>query len=273
MSSEHEASGPEASRPGSTVLARMIQRIREPRPWLEPVIQPLFAPRADRFAPGDDPAPDAPSPDVLPPEAPSPDVLPPDAPRPDVRPPEAFPPYVRPPEARSPDVLLPEASDAVAELPERPVTSTPGGRDYPPGGRARASGRGAGPPAAPEFPSPAGGFGPAATAFAAGFTAEDDLASDDGLALLLPGPPSRREYRSEQRSYQSVARAAGVGGDGAGGREPPVTITIGHIEVRAAPVPPRPQAPPRPKPAFRPQTTLADFLDGSAGRPGGSGRR
>jgi len=66
---------------------------------------------------------------------------------------------------------------------------------------------------------------------------------------------------------------AGEPGHEAGAREPSVTITIGHIEVRAAPAPPRQQAPQRPKPAFRPQTTLAGFLDDGAGRPGGSGRR
>ena len=52
MSSEHETSRPDTSRPGSTVLARMIQRTREPVPSLEPVIQPLFAADAGAVAPG-----------------------------------------------------------------------------------------------------------------------------------------------------------------------------------------------------------------------------
>jgi hypothetical protein len=274
MSSEHEASGPQASRAGSTVLARMIRRTRELRPSLEPVIQPLFAPRTDGFVSGPDPAPDAPSPDQPPPDSLPPDVLAL----------EAFPPYVRRPDARqrealpsettSAGVLLPEALDAaLADLPESSATSTRGGRRHPPGGRGRASGTAA--PAAHEFPSPADGSAPAAGAFAAGFDAEAGLVSGDrpallAPALLAPGPPPRRENPAAQRGHRS---AAGVPADQEGAPGPAVTITIGHIEVRAAAPaarPPRPEAPPRPKPAFRPQTTLADFLDGGAG---GSGRR
>jgi hypothetical protein len=279
MSSEREASGLQASRAGSTVLARMIQRTRELRPSLEPVIQPLFAPRTDGFVSGPDPAPDAPSPYQPPPDSLLPDVLAL----------EAFPPYVRWPDARqrealrsettSAGVLLPEALDAaLADLPESSATSTRGGRRHPPGGRGRASGTGA--PAAPEFPSPADGSASATGAFAAGFDAEAALVSGDrpallapaplAPALLAPGPPPRRENPAAQRGYRSAAR---VPADQEGAPGPAVTITIGHIEVRAAAPaarPPRPEAPPRPKPAFRPQTTLAGFLDGGAG---GSGRR
>lgn len=44
--------------------------------------------------------------------------------------------------------------------------------------------------------------------------------------------------------------------------QPKVTISIGHIEVRAAPA-----GPPAPSPTpFRPQVSLAAFLDGKAGR-------
>jgi hypothetical protein len=280
MSSGHEASGQEASRPGSGVLARMIQRSREPLSSLEPVIQPRFAPRAGGFAPGDDSAPDALPSDVLPPDAlpsdaPPLDALPPDALPPEARPPdvlrsEALPPDALPPGGRSPGALPPAAPGAVISgLPgafrvaesgyrsPRHVTSTPGG--------------GAGTPAV-------------------GSAAEDDFASGDELTLLDAGRPSRRaraasdwpgpsraagrEYLSEQRSYRSEAAVAGEPGHEAGAREPSVTITIGHIEVRAAPAPQRPprrQAPQRPR--FRPQTTLAGFLDDGAGRPGGSGRR
>jgi hypothetical protein len=273
MSGEHEASGPQASRPGSTVLARMIQRTREPRPSLEPVIPPLFATRADRFVPGEDPASDTPSPDLLPSDGPPPDVLAlaafsPDARLPHARPPEARQPEALAPEAPSPDVPFPEAPDA--------ALSTPGRRHYRPDRRARASDGGASAPAAQEFPSSAGASGPATEAFAAGLVAQDDLGSANAPALLAPVPPFRREYLSEQRSYRSAAPAAEVPADQERAPGPSVTITIGHIEVRAPsapPRPPRPEPPPRPKPAFRPQTTLADFLDEGTIRPGRSGRR
>jgi hypothetical protein len=272
VSSEHEASrheaggrevgAREASRPGSTVLARMIQRTREPRPSLEPVIQPLFAPRAGDFAPGEDPAPGA-----LPP-----DLLPSDAPPPAVPGLEAFPLDAAPPRAPSPYVI-PEAPDApISELPERPVTSTPVGRRYQPGGRARASASDGGAPVTSQFPPPADGSGRTMEAFAADLDAGDGLTPGDGPALLAPAPPPRRQNLSAQRGYRS---AAGVPADRNRAQGPSVTITIGHIEVRAAPPPrpPRVAAPPRPRPAFRPRTTLADFLDDGPGRPGGSGRR
>jgi hypothetical protein len=62
--------------------------------------------------------------------------------------------------------------------------------------------------------------------------------------------------------------------------EPAITITIGHIEVRAAP-PPRHsasgttrQVPQRLKTPFRPQVTLAEFLARDSGTgPRGNGRR
>jgi len=262
MSGEREASGQQATRPGSTVLARMIQRTREPRPSLEPVIRPLFAPRTDRFVPGEDPAPDASSPDLLPPDGPPPDVLalasfppearPPDARPPDPRPPDAGPPDAPPPEARQPDapppkapspgVLLLEPPDAaIPDLPESSAVPAPGRRRHPSDGRAHASGEAGAP--------------------AAGIAAEDDRGSGNAPMLLAPVLSPRRDKVT-------------VDQEGASG--PSVTITIGHIEVRAAPPsprPPRPQAPPRPKPAFRPRTTLADFLDDGAVRPGGSGRR
>ncbi len=258
MSSEHEASGPGASRPGSGVLARMIRRSREPQSSLEPVIRPRFAPRtnsvpiAEDAAPAEDSAPGAPPLDLLAPEARPPDALPagalsPDAP---VRP--ARPPAAPAPDAAPPGALLPEAPVAVISgLPERSRIARSGSRSQH------------APRAVTSTP-------------------------DEGLAPLDPGPPSRRaraasdwtgtsraagrEYHSEQRSYRSV----GEPGHQAGAGEPPVTITIGHIEVRAAPAPQRPprqEAPQRPKPPFRPRTTLADFLDNGAGRPGGSGRR
>lgn len=248
MNGEHEASGQQASQPGSSVLSRMIQRTRERRPSLEPVIQPLFAPHADRFARGQDPVPDAPPPDLPPPDAPPSDVLAL----------AAFPPDARQPEVPPPDVLLPEAPDA--------AVSRPSSRRYPPDD----------PAAAREFPSPAGGSGPVMEAFAADIAAEDDLLSGNAPAFLPPVPPLRREYPSAQRSYRSAAPASGVPAVQERAPGPSVTITIGHIEVRAAPAPQRPsrpEVPPRPRPAFRPQTTLADFLDDRADRPGGSGRR
>jgi hypothetical protein len=264
MSSGHEASGPEASRPGSGVLARMIQRSREPQSSLEPVIQPRFAPRAAAFAPGDDPAPGSPPPGARPAEAPSPAAPAPQALAPSAPPPEALSPDVPAPEAVSPDELPPETP--VAVIPDLPETS-------------RVTGSGNRSPQLSPWPVTA-------------TPAEDDFASRDEPAPLDPGPPSyraraaseravtsraaHREYRSEQRSYRSVVAVAGEEVREVGAREPAVTITIGHIEVRAAPAPQRPPRPPRqeapqrPKPAFRPQTTLADFLGNGAG---GSGRR
>jgi nicotinate-nucleotide--dimethylbenzimidazole phosphoribosyltransferase len=264
MSREHEASGFQASRNGSTVLARMIQRTREPRPSLEPVIRPLFAPPADGFAPGPDPVPppdlvvpDALAPDALAPDAVLPEVLALDAfPPPNPRPPDSGPPDGRAPEAPSPGVLLPEAPDA--------VMSTPSSRRHPRAGQARAADGDTGAPAAHVFPSSAVGIAPA-----------DGPVSGHAPAPLDLVPLFRREYVLEQRSHQSAAPAARVSADQEGARGPAVTITIGHIEVRAAapaPRPPRPAAPPRPRPAFRPQTTLADFLADGRGRLGGSGR-
>lgn len=273
MSSAHEASGPEASRPGSGVLARMIQRSREPRSSLEPVIQPRFAPRAGGFVPGADaalgadaaPAEDSASaarpPGLLPPDARPADAVPPEARPAGALPAEALSPDVpaRPPAAPAPEGAPPDALPA--EAPVAVISGLPG--------TSRVAGSG----------------GRSAQHLPWVVTS----APDEGLAPPDAGPPSRRaraasdgagtarsvgrEYRSEQRSYRS---AAGEPGHQAGAGEPSVTITIGHIEVRAAPAPPRaprPEAPQRPRPAFRPRTTLADFLDDGAGRPGGSGRR
>jgi hypothetical protein len=47
-----------------------------------------------------------------------------------------------------------------------------------------------------------------------------------------------------------------------GSRGPDITVTIGHIEVRAAQAPPASPAKPA-RPPFRPQVSLADFLNGS----------
>jgi hypothetical protein len=276
MNSGHEASGPGPGGTGNGVLARIIQRRREPQSSLAPVIQPRFAPRADGFAPGDEAAPNAlPSaafrPEALPSgafpaEARSPGAFRPEARSPGAFPAEALSPDAPAPEAQSPDVLLPAAPGVVRSGP-------------PEASRTTASGS--------RFPQ----LIPWLVTATVGSAAEDGSASGGELVPLDPGPPSRgapaasdwtgtsraasREYHSEQRSYRSAAVPAGEPGHEAGARESSVTITIGHIEVRAAPAPPRPprpEAPPRPKPAFRPRTTLADFLDGG-GRPGGSGRR
>jgi hypothetical protein len=272
MSSEHKASAPETSQPASSVLARMIQRSREPQSSLEPVIRPRFVPRAGVLAPAGDPAPDAPPPAALPPAARPPDASPPAARPPGASPPGRRPPAAAPLGALSPDEPTPDA------LPSEPVTP-----------RALAAGEISDLPEAfrvPESP-PQHSLWPVTAG-----PGEDDIPSGDGLAPLDPVPPSRRtraassrpgasraagrEHRREQPGPQPMAALADDPGHAGDAGEPSVTITIGHIEVRAVqapPRPPRPETPPRPRPAFRPQTTLADFLGDGAARPGGSGRR
>jgi hypothetical protein len=263
------------------VLARMIRRSREPLSSLEPVIQPRFATRGGGFAgPGDNPAPDA-----LPPGEPLLDA--------------------RLPGAADTDISdLPETSGAAGNddrFPHRTyqpmISAAPQGSGSPPAsagsppGGARTPGVPGGAPAVHEFAT-AGGFRPASGTFPAGAAARDSFVPGDRPAPLVPDPlyglapaisgwpgPSQvagNDYRPRQAGDRSVTALAEEAMTGVSARGPVVTITIGHIEVRAAPAPQRPAQPeaaPRPKPAFRPQTTLAEFLGDGAGRPRGSGRR
>ena len=66
----------------------------------------------------------------------------------------------------------------------------------------------------------------------------------------LPAGP-RPGRRAESPAGQRERSAGALRGPG-----PEITISIGHIEVRAAPAVAEPQVRPR----FRPQVSLADFL-------------
>jgi hypothetical protein len=290
MSSEHQASGPQASRPGSSVLARMIQRSREPQSSLEPVIQPRFPPGADGFTLAGGPAPDALSPEDnrLPPHGYKP--VTPETLADEGSPPagHGYPPGHGgltptagatqprfPPGADGFTLAGGPAADALSPEDGAPEDSAPAGHGYPldSGGVT---------PATHELPSAADGLGSATAAFAA-----DDEPAPPTLGPLarqvraISGLPetfraAEGEDRSRQHRYRSVPSAPGEPVGGATATNPSVTITIGHIEVRPVPSPQRParqEAPQRPRPSFRPRTTLADFLDDGAGRPGGSGRR
>lgn len=259
MSAGQGGTGQAPGRPGSGVLGRMVQRSRGPLSSLEPVIRPRFAPRAEGFVPGDGrPA------DVLAPAELDADAV-------DTRPPGLTVPGQEAPAADlsgSPATL--RAADGAGHSPRDGPRSVP--REAS-GGDAAAAER--------AFP-PTGGLWPAAPALSGGATAWDAAwgdtgrngAASDGPAPLEPSPliPA---ITARPGASRPATRSADPG-NRASGASPPVTITIGHIEVRAAAVTQRParqETTARPRPAFRPQTTLADFLDGDAAKRRGSGRR
>ena len=72
-----------------------------------------------------------------------------------------------------------------------------------------------------------------------------------GLARLLPAEPPTRAPAGSRRSPAPPGSATDAPAAG-----PDVTVSIGHIEVRSAPVPDKPRS----RPSFRPQVSLADFL-------------
>jgi hypothetical protein len=89
---------------------------------------------------------------------------------------------------------------------------------------------------------------------------------------LTPLPSARTEaIRAESILAEGIHARDASAAQQPGHDGPAITISIGHIEVRAPehPVQPRRQAaqvPQRPRPSFRPRTTLADFLDEDTGR-------
>jgi hypothetical protein len=126
------------------------------------------------------------------------------------------------------------ASPDAGQTPQEPA-ATPAPRAG--GGASRdALGPGIEEPAAPATAEP--GAGPAVRPVTA-------------PARLLPAAPRPAAQEGSGRSPVPGASAAGD----SGGR-PDVTISIGHVEVRAAP----PIERPRTRPPFRPRVSLDDFL-------------
>ena len=89
---------------------------------------------------------------------------------------------------------------------------------------------------------------------------DNTAAGPTAPALPIPVPA---RLRTGDLAEPPATTAASVDGtqDDEHASGPDITVTIGHIEVRAAPsVPARPAPPP-----FRPQVSLTDFLNGSRG--------
>ena len=239
------------------MLARLVARARAPLSGLEPLIAPSFAlpaggPAADPGAPGDGFGSLAPAADAAAGLG---------GPRPSAR------------AGGLPDGDLASQGEPAWPTPDpgRPALVLDARPDL-------AGPRDAGGSAGGARPSRTAGYAPVA-AWAA------EVAPGSG-----PGEPHQDAQRS-RAAGPPAERGASAPPAERGASAPPaspaagITISIGHIEVRAARGPESRPAPPRSRPAFRPRLTLDDFLgDGgsasqdsasrdSSGPAGGSGRR
>jgi len=299
---------------GSIVLARMIQRSREPLSPLEPLVPPRFAPSGDGSAFGVDPG----EPDALVLAAPVTEAAAlgggasaAEASRSGASE-NRFPRHrQRPRIGRTPGTAAEESTsrpqgvsgDFVGETqpPIHPQTSgMPGSLTE----LAHAGSAGEG--AAEEPGSAAAGQAKHAAAMIGALAAQWVLQAQQTLEAqqsseslgtprsqldvaggmtgeslaagqLLDGTGAGRADRVHaaevRRGREALVLEEGPAGDapaarGLHGDSPEITISIGHIEVRAAPEHRAQPAQHRPRPPSRPQLTLADFLDER-----GNGRR
>jgi hypothetical protein len=218
----------------STLLERMVRRNHAPLSSLEPVSPAHFADQSAAAGWDDATAEnvETSSEEAARTELPHPVQLPT---RP--QPSETIGPGQRPRSGSAPDTTprhdLPPAS---APSPGRELRPYPGLAARP---QAEHATHEQGPPAV-------GRGAPAANAETEATLAIPSVSVAARAVSDRPEPPSQRSGTpspAPQRSAES--------GDG-----PAVTISIGHIEVRAAP----PIEPPRPRPQFKPRVSLEDFL-------------
>ena len=84
---------------------------------------------------------------------------------------------------------------------------------------------------------------------------EGDRARNNHAALQVAAREEPRSIRAPESARPSPRRAAETAAENSPEAPLDITISIGHIEVRSAQVIERPR-----RPAFRPKTSLADFL-------------
>lgn len=254
----------------SSVLERMIRRSRGPLSAAQPLIPPVYAPVPLAGDDGGQPSRPLPGSDL--PWAGVPRAV---------------------PRADAPPGDAPAAHSTRASWGDRLAPAAPRAADWTPVAPARRAGS-TGRAWAAELIGPTGPAGATGHAGAAGTTGADGATGPEGPA---GHPGADAAGPAEGRGPAAILElpASWVADPGpaahrpglppAGGRAelpspeaaagPALTITIGHIEVRAAPdARPRPERArpdPSPRQPFRPQVTLAEFL-GRTG-PGQAQRR
>jgi hypothetical protein len=273
----------------SGVLERMVLRARSGLTGIEPLYRPSYAPVADaaqapaEWSSGNEVAVEqsrAPAPSGRPAERPpaSPPPVPADSdPMPraatadaSVDLPRAAPsaPRARE-EIREPETHAVSLAAPVRPSPARPdpraapVASEPGAASLPAAAETDARpGRAAavGSQLAPKLPSPTGGEpAPLEPVAGTGVPSLCAIAAKDA-ARHPPARAAAAPVATIEPAGRQPQQPAPPGPDAEVPRPPNVTISIGHIELRAAQVPERLR-----RPSFRPRLTLDDFL---AGRPG-----